>query len=76
MPQTDEVVETNKQLEELILRQLDIMQRANDDAKKFDWPLPYDPRWLAIGRTDIEKGFLSIERAVAKPARAKLPGEE
>jgi len=26
-----------------------------------------DPRWLNIGRTDLQKGFMALVRAVAKP---------
>ncbi len=26
-----------------------------------------DGRWLAIGRTDLQKGFMALTRAVAKP---------
>lgn len=26
-----------------------------------------DPRWLAIGRTDLQKGFMSLTRAIARP---------
>lgn len=31
-----------------------------------------DQRWLAIGRTDIEKGFMSVIRAVARPEEIQL----
>ena len=26
-----------------------------------------DKRWLSIGRTDLQKGFMALTRAVAKP---------
>ena len=26
-----------------------------------------DPRWLAIGKTDLQKGIMALTRAVAKP---------
>lgn len=26
-----------------------------------------DKRWLAIGKTDLQKGLMSITRAIAKP---------
>ncbi|QCR38706.1 hypothetical protein [Nissabacter sp. SGAir0207] len=26
-----------------------------------------EQRWLAIGKTDIEKGFMAVIRAIAKP---------
>jgi hypothetical protein len=32
-----------------------------------------DPRFLAIGKTDIQKGFMMVYRAVFNPGRARLP---
>jgi hypothetical protein len=29
--------------------------------------LDLDPRWAAIAKTDLQKGFMSLTRAVAKP---------
>lgn len=26
-----------------------------------------DPRWLAIGKTDLQKGFMAVIRSIAKP---------
>lgn len=26
-----------------------------------------DPRWLAIAKTDLQKGFMSLGRAIARP---------
>lgn len=26
-----------------------------------------DPRWLAIAKTDLQKGFMSLIRAITKP---------
>lgn len=26
-----------------------------------------DPRWLAIARTDLQKGFMALGRAIARP---------
>lgn len=65
-PQSDDRVATvnvNKALEERVLRQLDEMKA---DAT-------VDQRWLAIGRTAIEKGFMAVNRAVFQPGRVKLP---
>ena len=67
-PQSDDkiaLVNHNKQLEEFVLRTLDELQRMSS----------VDPRRLAIGRTDIEKGFMAVNRAVFQPGRAKLPGD-
>jgi hypothetical protein len=65
-PQSDstiDLVNANKALEEQTLRVLDSL------AGKVD------PRWLAIGRTDIEKGWMAVNRAIFQPSRAKLPGD-
>ncbi|MBK1871557.1 DUF7681 family protein [Aestuariivirga sp. YIM B02566] len=56
------VVNANKQVEEVVLRQLDAMK---DDPS-------IDQRWLAIGRTQIEQGFMAVNRAVFQPGRIKL----
>lgn len=61
-PQSGEavaLVNLNKQPEEQVLRALDLLA-ANPEI---------DGRWLAIGRTAIEQGFMAVNRAVFKPAR-------
>lgn len=56
-------VNHNKAIEERLLRQLD--RYADDPA--------IDKRWLAIGRTHIEQGFMAVNRAIFQPARIDLP---
>ncbi len=56
------LVNTNKELEERVLRQLDSLEASG-----------VDKRWLAIGRTAIENGFMAVNRAVFQPGRAELP---
>ncbi len=34
-----------------------------------------DKRWLAIGRTAIEQGFMAVNRSIFKPGRVVLPDE-
>lgn len=43
--------------------------RALDDLKAFP---EIDQRWLATGRTDIEKGFMAVYRSVFKPSRVEI----
>ncbi len=65
-PQTDDViaaVNSNKQIEERILRLLDYLLTTD-----------VDQRWLAVGRTHIEQGFMAINRALFKPQRVNLDG--
>ncbi len=62
-----DAVNRNKELEESALRQIDLLS--------MDGPLKVDQRWLAIGRTGIEQGFMAINRAIFKPGRVALPGD-
>lgn len=67
-PQTDtaiELVNRNKVIEEQVLRIIDTAQKDGLG----------DPRWLAIARTDIEKAFMSLNRAIFRPGRITLRGD-
>jgi hypothetical protein len=55
-------VNANKALEESDLRRLDAL--AADPA--------VDKRWLAIGRTHLEQGWMAVNRAIFKPDRVEL----
>lgn len=57
-------VNTFKQAEEAVLRMLDELQGS----------VGIDQRWLAIGRTHIEQGFMAANRSVFRPGRVKLEG--
>ncbi|GLS86676.1 hypothetical protein GCM10010873_16500 [Cypionkella aquatica] len=57
-----ERVNAMKQIEERVLRAL-------DELKEFP---ETDQRWLATGRTDIEKGFMAVDRSVFKPSRVEI----
>lgn len=61
-----ETVTTMKEAEERILRLLDDLAARPGT----------DPRWLAIGRTSIETGFMAVNRAVFRPGRVRLPEDE
>lgn len=50
-----------------------IKERGNDlgdfiDRLSAQKDIEFDPRWLAIAKTDLQKGFMALVRAVAKPA--------
>jgi hypothetical protein len=55
-------VNANKLAEENILRLLDGYKQMSE----------VDQRWLAIGRTHIEQGFMAINRSIFRPERVKL----
>jgi hypothetical protein len=60
------LVNEAKQLEERVLRFLDRLTASG----------AIDGRWFSIGRTDIEKGFMAINRSVFQPERVKLATDE
>lgn len=60
-----DLVNRNKAIEEEVLRILDSLN-ANPET---------DKRWLAIGRTAIEQGFMAVNRSVFKPSRVTLPAD-
>ena len=56
------LVNANKEAEEVILRCLDDLAAMPD----------VDKRWLAIGRTQIEQGFMAVNRSIFKPGRVAI----
>lgn len=55
------LVNQNKRIEEMVLRQLDLVAQASG----------VDQRWLAVGRRHIETGFMEVNRSIFKPERLK-----
>jgi len=55
------LVNRNKEIEEQVLRILDALDGMSPDF--------IDARWLAIGRTNIEQGFMAVNRSIFKPER-------
>lgn len=62
-----DTVNTFKQAEERLLRQLDALAQGREGLP------PVDGRWLAIGRTELENAFMAINRAIFQPQRVALP---
>lgn len=58
--------------EERILRKLDQLSQLGH-FHEGPGPAPVDLRWLQIGRTDLERAFMAINRAVFQPGRVELP---
>lgn len=59
-----EAVNYNKRLEEQVLRAIDHIQRNGS----------FDQRWASIARTQIEQGFMALNRAIFQPTRIDLDG--
>lgn len=55
-----------KHSEEPLLRVLDAITGDGD----------FDQRWLAIARTQIEQGFMALNRAVFRLGRVRLPEDD
>lgn len=77
-PQSDErvaLVNSFKQAEERLLR---LIEEANSRGHKYaDGTIgPLDQRWYAIATTHFEQGFMALNRAVFRPGRVALPGDE
>lgn len=62
-----DLVNEGKILEERALRYIDRLQKYDDT---------FDQRFLAAGKTDIQKGFMLVFRAIFQPERIALPGDE
>jgi hypothetical protein len=65
-PQSDAriaLVNDYKETEERLLRSIE----QNPDL---------DHRWAAIAKTDLQKAFMSLNRAVFQPGRIKLPEDD
>lgn len=60
---------------ELSAAEIELMNRVKQKANEVGDLLgelranpEVDPRWLAIGTTQLQQGFMAVTRAVAKPA--------
>jgi hypothetical protein len=62
-----DLVNINKRFEERLLRLLDDLAALDQRGGSIDH------RWLNIGRTHIEQGFMAVNRAIFRPQRVKLP---
>ena len=60
-----DLVNRNKEIEEKVLLILNSLRDVDG----------IDSRWLAIGRTSIEQGFMAVNRSIFRPGRVNLKGE-
>lgn len=69
-PQNQEdidLVNEGKQIEERVLRYIDRIEQRGASI---------DHRFLSIGKTDIQKGFMSVFRSVFQPSRVAMLPED
>lgn len=66
LPSMEEInaamIEQMRVHEEIVLRLLDELSKLDD----------VDRRWLAVGRTSIEQGFMAVNRSIVSPPRLVL----
>jgi len=52
-------------------KEIDLINRIKAKGAELgelmDSIMDVDPRWLAIAKTDLQKGFMSLVRAITKP---------
>ncbi|RIV82954.1 cyclic nucleotide-binding protein [Aurantiacibacter xanthus] len=65
-----ELVNHFKEVEERLLREIDVMFDIGITETR------YDNRWLAIARNHLEQGFMALNRSVFRPERIALPNDE
>lgn len=95
LPQTDEkvaMVNTNKELEEQLLRRIEWFEKENTKAyTEFLKTLPehndvnkelptftpfYDPQMLVDAKMQLRQSMMWLNRAIFQPARVKLPEDD
>ena len=64
-----EIVNHFKEVEERLLRELDVMFDSGATPR-------FDNRWLAIAKTHFQEGFMALNRSVFKPSRIALPEDQ
>lgn len=54
----------SKALEQTVLDYIERLKKVNADQV-----VEIDLRWLSIGLTNLEQGFMAVSRSVAKPGK-------
>ena len=62
-----EVVETSSALAEMEEHTLRLLDEIDEDGE-----VSADKRWLSIGRTQIQLGFMAVKRSIFKPERVEI----
>ena len=69
-----DLVNEGKELEERVLRYIEKVGRHIEPRDTFIAVGGTEPqRWLAIGRTNIQQGWMSVFRSIFNPQRTTLP---
>lgn len=70
---TDDEIDLINEAKALAERNREFIERLESMAPMVaaEWRSPapdtIDKRWLSIGRTDLQKGFMAVVRSIAKP---------
>lgn len=77
-PQSDEKIDLaneGKELEERVLRWLEKLQIVGNPSQG-EAGFQIDNRFLALGKTNIQQGFMWAVRSIFQPGRVKLPEDQ
>lgn len=67
-PDERDAVNEIKKMEEGLLMLIDLLEKTPPEGAT----IRPDRRWLAIARTDLEKGFMALNRSILRPQRINL----
>ena len=62
-----DLMNEGKELAEKCRKYIEKIEYFANTATKLDTDPTIDGRWLSIGKTDLQKGFMSVIRSIAKP---------
>lgn len=62
---TQDEIDLMNEAKELASRVGDLTKKLEDTHIATDYCI--DQRWLAIGKTDLQKGFMALVRSIARP---------
>lgn len=61
-----DLMNESEELEQIVLDFINRVKKVNADQV-----VEIDMRWLSIGLTNIEQGFMAVSRSIAKPGNAE-----
>jgi len=64
---SEEEIALMNEAKELSIKVGEFVDKVQSKVSGDDLSITIDPRWLAIGRTDLQTGFMALIRSIARP---------